>query len=109
MVVCFSSTHPLFDSIFSVLVYLYRSVLSAFHRGFFAICRSVCLGLQDLSGSHGPYTYHNRWGPIVPIRPGCMIDPQFIPGIDIYVGVGIPIESEFSDHKENVTFPVREF
>ena len=30
------------------------------------------------------------------------------PGIDIYVGIGIPIESEFSDHKENVTFPVRD-
>ena len=31
------------------------------------------------------------------------------PGIDICVGIEIPIESEFSVHKENVTFPVREF
>ena len=37
-----------------------------------------------------------------------MLD-SFEPGIDIYVGIGIPIESEFSYHKENVTFPVRGF
>ena len=37
-----------------------------------------------------------------------MLD-SFEPGIDIYVGIGISIESEFSVHKENVTFPVREF
>ena len=33
---------------------------------------------------------------------------NYEPGFDIYVGIGIPIESEFSDHKENVMFPVRE-
>ena len=30
------------------------------------------------------------------------------PGFDIFVGIGIPIESEFSVHKENVTFLVME-
>ena len=36
-------------------------------------------------------------------------DLSFNPGFDTFVGIGIPIESEFSVHKENVTFPLREF
>ena len=34
---------------------------------------------------------------------------SFNPGFDIFMGIGVPIESVFSDHKENVTFPVRGF